>query len=193
MTIENHRNLYLVSDTHFSHKFCSNIRGFATTEEMNQTLIKNWNTKVSPADLVFHLGDFCFGNFNEWERIRKQLNGQIILIKGNHDKLQDTKIQPLFKSIHSSYLEIKVLDKDALNGKYQPITLSHYAMRTWNKQHYFSYSLYGHSHGNLPDDPNALSMDVGLDAVTPKYFPISYNQVKEILSKKTFKPVDHHK
>ena len=77
---------YFTSDTHFGHaniiKFCN--RPFKNVEEMNQKLIENWNSVVGPNDLVFHLGDFAFGGQPLWRYIREQLNGNIILIKGNH-------------------------------------------------------------------------------------------------------------
>ena len=79
--------IFFTSDTHFNHehilKFCN--RPFETLESMNETIINNWN-KVVPADgLVFHLGDFAWGDYNGWKKIRETLNGEIILIKGNHD------------------------------------------------------------------------------------------------------------
>ena len=73
--------------THFGHsniiQFCD--RPFASVEEMDYNLIKNWNEKVPPDGLVFHLGDFGWGGYQEYKKIRDQLNGKIILIKGNHD------------------------------------------------------------------------------------------------------------
>ena len=55
-------NIFFVADTHFFHKniikYCS--QPFLSITEMNETLIKNWNSKVSPGDIVFHLGDFAF-------------------------------------------------------------------------------------------------------------------------------------
>lgn len=72
--------------THFGHsniiQFCD--RPFASVEEMDYNLIKNWNEKVPPDGLVFHLGDFGWGGYQEYKKIRDQLNGKIILIKGNH-------------------------------------------------------------------------------------------------------------
>lgn len=62
-------------------------------------------------------------------------------------------------------------------------------MRTWNKSHYGNWQLYGHSHGSLPEN-DSLSMDVGVDP--NNYFPISFEQVSDRMSKKSFIPIDHH-
>lgn len=48
----------------------------------------------------------------------------------------------------------------------------------------------GHSHGSMPDDTNMLSCDVGVDCWN--YTPVSMEQLQVHMSKKTFKPVDHH-
>lgn len=53
---------------------------------MNEVLIENWNNTVSNNDIVFHLGDFCFGNHAFWKYIINRLNGKIHLIIGNHKK-----------------------------------------------------------------------------------------------------------
>ena len=52
---------------------------------MNEDLIKRWNSVVKPNDIVFHLGDFMFGNINRFWEFRSRLNGKIYLIHGNHD------------------------------------------------------------------------------------------------------------
>jgi calcineurin-like phosphoesterase family protein len=120
---------------------------------------------------------------------REQLNGNIVLIKGNHNKVQNGQIKNLFTLI-DKYLEIKVFDKD-VKDNWQSITMCHFAARLWNRCHYGTYHLYGHSHGSLYDDPNSLSIDVGVDC--HNFTRISYQQVKEIMSKKTFVPIDHHR
>ena len=78
--------IFFTSDTHFFHehiiKFCN--RPFKNAEEMNYKLIQNWNKKIPTDGLVFHLGDFGWGGYKEFKNIRDQLNGEIILIKGNH-------------------------------------------------------------------------------------------------------------
>jgi calcineurin-like phosphoesterase family protein len=70
------------------------------------------------------------------------------------------------------------------------IVMCHYAMRVWNRSHRGAWMLYGHSHGSLPDDPGALSIDVGVDC--HDYTPISHDDIGRIMAKKTWKPIDHH-
>ena len=80
------KNLY-ISDLHFNHfnilRFDS--RPYTTTEEMEDSLVKNWNSVVTNSDTVYHLGDFCWGKANEWCRLLDKLNGSKVMIKGNHD------------------------------------------------------------------------------------------------------------
>jgi len=61
-----------------------------------------------------------------------------------------------------------------------PVVLCHYAMRTWDRSHYGSYHLYGHSHGKL--ERHGWSMDVGVDCFD--FYPVSLRQVIEELNKK---------
>ena len=81
--------IWFSSDHHFFHnniiKYCN--RPFETVEEMNEALVKNWNSVVGPDDHVYHLGDFCFGNVEKWNWCLEpgRLNGHIHLILGNHD------------------------------------------------------------------------------------------------------------
>lgn len=171
--------VFFSSDHHFNHtniiKYCK--RPFSSAQEMDAILIKNWNDVVEPGDTVYYLGDFAFDNHPE--NYLNRLNGVKHLIKGNHDK--QPSIRQGWASIND-YREIRV--------EGQIIVLLHYAMRTWNKAHKGSFQLFGHSHNTLPDDPKALSIDVGVDA--HNYRPISFEQVKRIMAKKTFKPIDHH-
>lgn len=78
---------FFTSDTHFNHvailEYCQ--RPFASVEEMNEAMIKNWNEVVEPKDTVFHLGDVGLGQRHLLPSITARLNGFKILIKGNHD------------------------------------------------------------------------------------------------------------
>lgn len=80
--------IYLISDTHFNHKnilrYCN--RPFKSIEDMNSVLIENWNNVVSKKDTIYHLGDFAWGNKETVSKLLSKLNGNKILIKGNHDR-----------------------------------------------------------------------------------------------------------
>ena len=192
--MKNEKQIWFTSDTHFGHAnvIRFNKRPFKDVEQMDAILIKNWNSVVGYQDDVYHLGDFSLTSAERSLRILEQLNGRIHLIKGNHEKsvLEKSFTREKFAWI-KDYYELKVDDPDA-RGKHgqQSIVLLHYAMKVWNKSHHGSWHLYGHSHGSLPDDINSLSFDVGVDS--HDYFPISYDEVKRIMSKKEFKPIDHH-
>ena len=64
-------------------------------------------------------------------------------------------------------------------------------MRVWNRAHRGAWHLFGHSHGNLPDDPHALSWDVGVD--NNDYAPIHLDELAVIMARKVFRAVDHHR
>ena len=80
-------NVFFTSDLHFFHKNIIRFdnRPFTSVEEMNETLIRNWNRKVKKDDLVYILGDISWGNDEETCAIFARLNGRKVLIKGNHD------------------------------------------------------------------------------------------------------------
>ena len=93
--------IYLTSDTHFFHdnirRFCN--RPFSSLEDMDKTMIENWNKVVPQDGLVFHLGDFAWGGYQAWKKVREQLNGDIILIKGNHDRKNGPQSQQQYDGL----------------------------------------------------------------------------------------------
>jgi len=162
--------IYVTSDLHFNHsniiKYCN--RPFINTFEMNQKLINNWNSVVQRGDSVFVLGDFMFGRKAEHDAdyFLSNLNGNKILITGNHDKKEVINARG-WKEVHKTIYETEI------NGQY--IVMCHYPMRSWN--HFFrnSWHLFGHVHNKM--EPYGLSFDVGVDSWN--YMPISFDQVKE--------------
>ena len=168
--------IYFTSDTHFGHaniiKHCH--RPFSSVGEMDDAIIANWNKKVGPKDIVYHLGDFALvKSAGDLYKYVGRLNGHINLICGNHDKLGLVR-SANFRSVHSGF--ISITPEFGVN-----IVLCHYAMRTWYKSHYGYYHLYGHSHGNLPED-GSLSFDVGVDC--NDFTPLSLNKVIDRLNSK---------
>ena len=85
--------IYFIADTHFNHeniiKYCN--RPFKNTEEMNEYIIKKWNSVVKSEDIVYHLGDVGFGTIDELKKLLAKLNGTKILVMGNHDVRRSSK------------------------------------------------------------------------------------------------------
>ena len=179
------KNIFFTSDHHFGHKNIIKYsnRPFSSVEEMDAVMIERWNEKVKPNDKVYHLGDVALTSVNRLNDILSQLNGKIYLIKGNHEKTAEA-CHGRFEWI-KDYHELIVQDK-AFNKGRQLVVLFHYGMRVWNASHWGTYHLYGHSHGALPDNPNSLSFDVGVDC--HDFYPLSYEEVKVIMKQKDWSP-----
>lgn len=79
--------MWLIADTHFNHENIIEYTGrpFDNVNQMNQTIIDNWNAVVAPGDTVLHLGDFAMGK-DSVQGLVNSLNGNIHLIIGNHDR-----------------------------------------------------------------------------------------------------------
>ena len=60
-------------------------RPFKDTTEMNEYIIKKWNSAVKEDDIVYHLGDVGFGTTEMLKELIGRLNGKKILLRGNHD------------------------------------------------------------------------------------------------------------
>lgn len=193
--------IFFTSDLHLNHaKICDlSDRPFKNVDDMNRVIIDNWNQMVTPEDDIYLLGDVAMGQRHLMGPLVKRLMGRIHLIKGNHDKLlmKDPENHKLFASI-SDLLEIDVPDSKAESGS-QTIVLCHYAITSWHDQHRDAWMLHGHSHGTLPSPTTMKRMDVGIDATAwrlgraPRsYRPLSYEEIREYMSHRTFEPVDNH-
>ena len=116
-------------------------RPFSTVEEMEHVLISNWNSTVTNEDTVYILGDFCWDKEPEWIRILDKLNGNKVLIRGNHDlKNISTKMKNKFADIK----DYKEIDD---NGR--TVIMCHYPILAY--KHSFDpnvFMLFGHVHNN---------------------------------------------
>ncbi|MFP4526717.1 MAG: metallophosphatase, partial [Bacteroidales bacterium] len=177
----NNQNVFFTSDTHFHHKniieYCN--RPFSSLKSMDETMMARWNNVVGPDDVIFHAGDFCFGNQESWKYLLNNLNGKKYLAIGNHDK----SVTPEeFVDVKQIFNIIIMGDEEVPPGG-QRITVCHYPMISWYQSHRGSWQLFGHVHGMLSGkgilSPNQL--DVGVDA--NHFSPISYDQVKAKITK----------
>lgn len=163
--------IFFTADTHFGHgsilRHCE--RPFANTYEHDRALIRNWNSVVPVDGTVYHLGD-CVWDKRFGVDILSELHGTICFVKGNHDKAMKGEVLELVTNL-GQYYELTVQDPD----NKQLIVLCHYPLESWNKKHWGSWCLHGHSHGKTPIMKNRI--DVGVDVWN--YKPVSYNQIKE--------------
>lgn len=98
--------VFFTADTHFGSERTLTLsrRPFKTVEEMDETLINNWNSVVGKDDIVWHLGDF--GNYD----VVKRLNGKINLIWGNYELNEFIKKYNIMESIKQDpYYQNKML------------------------------------------------------------------------------------
>lgn len=181
--------IYFTSDPHYDHfniiNHCN--RPFTSKNEMNQTLINNWNKVVTNDDITFILGDFCFGSKNAWKKYLDQLNGKKYLILGNHDRGNDIYHEG-FESV-DDIVQLSIYDNEL--EKYVILILCHYCLTTWPGQGKGALHCFGHSHTNpnvTTQSDNSIiskrplpSYDVGVD--NNNFTPISYDQLKVIFTK----------
>lgn len=176
-------SVFFTADLHCSH---GNIikhsrRPFANITEMDDTLIHNINALIQKNDTFYILGDLSWNEQATHKFLGRVNCNNIHYIRGNHEGGTKT-LEYQFKSCEN-YAEIII--------ESQRIVLCHYPLLSWRGMYRESWMLHGHCHGNLKDDPYARRIDVGVDCFN--YFPVSFDQIKEIMSKKKFKYVDHHK
>ena len=132
------RNLY-IADLHFNHansiRFDS--RPFSSVEEMNETILTNWNSAVKGDDTVYILGDMFWGRKDVCMDALRQMKGSKVLIRGNHDHLKTEAFCSAFEEI-ASYKEIT-------DGA-EHLVLCHYPIPCFNRHYYGWIHLYGHVH-----------------------------------------------
>ena len=137
--------IWLISDTHFGHtnviKYCN--RPFESSDEMDKTIIENWNNTIKKYDKVFLLGDVSFHTKERTKEIIQSLNGYKVLIKGNHDKRSnDFWLDCGFKEVGKYPIILNVNDRDLILS-HQPISVS------VDKGDFFNY--HGHVHNMIND------------------------------------------
>ena len=134
-------SVFLVSDTHFGHfgvcKFTRNdgvtkLRPWDTPEEMDEEMVKRWNETVSPNDKVYHLGDVVINR--KALKTLHRLNGDKVLIRGNHDIFRDDEYREYFRELRAYHV---------MNG----MILSHIPIHTESLGR-FGTNIHGHLHAN---------------------------------------------
>jgi calcineurin-like phosphoesterase family protein len=133
-------NIFLTSDTHFGHAgVCRFLRDDGTKlrpwddpDEMDEAMIENWNAVVKPKDKVYHLGDVVINR--KALKTMSRLNGEKVLIKGNHDIFKLEDYTPYFKDVRGYHV---------MDG----MILSHIPLHV-SALYRFGTNIHGHTHSN---------------------------------------------
>jgi calcineurin-like phosphoesterase family protein len=172
------RKIFVIGDTHFLHH---NIKKYCDRpDDYNTLIVKNWNSVVSENDLVIHLGDFSASvkvsdkkRFDILKKISNKLNGEKILIRGNHDYFDN--------SIYINELGFsKVLDflvfEDILFSHY-PLMVNEYTkkkekvkieeLKNIFKKQKCKKVIHGHTHQRNTDLENHINCSVEVINYTP--------------------------
>ena len=134
-------SVFLVSDTHFGHagvcRFMrddgvTKLRPWDNPEEMDEEMVKRWNETVKPTDKVYHLGDVVINR--KALKTLARLNGDKVLIRGNHDIFRDDEYRMYFRELRAYHV---------MNG----MILSHIPIHTESLGR-FGVNIHGHLHAN---------------------------------------------
>lgn len=134
-------SVFLYSDPHFGHqgvcKFMRNdgvtkLRPWDTAEEMDEHLVKVYNERVKPNDKIYFLGDVVINR--KALKILHRLNGDKVLIRGNHDIFRDDEYRTYFRELRAYHV---------MNG----LILSHIPLHPESLGR-FGTNIHGHLHAN---------------------------------------------
>lgn len=167
---------FMIADTHFGDGVKGIIgfekRPFRDEDDMIKRLIVNWNREVSSEDTVYHLGDVFWGlSDTKRKNIMKQLNGDKILVMGNHDRDKDMEY---WRNLGFS----KVYDVPILFNNF--FILSHEPLYMTQGPYV---NIFGHVHGNRAyKDFSETSFCVSVERLTMRYKPIEFEQIRKYIS-----------
>lgn len=213
ITLNKDQKIFFFSDPHYNHSnICSATttwknaedvtRKFDSLEQMNDTIVNNINSIAGQDDIVFCLGDWSFGGFDQIEKFRSRIICKNIhLVLGNHDhhiERNKEDIQSLFSSVQYfiPYLLIKreKVGNKGMMEKFE-LCLFHYPIASWIGMNDGVIHLHGHVH--LPEHQKTgkgRHLDVGLDGNNMK--PYSLEDVLVLVGNKPIRklelPSDHH-
>lgn len=131
-------------------------RPFKDVDEMTDSLIREWNSVVSPGDLVYHLGNFAWDPKTAQEALER-LNGQIWLLPGEYD---DAVMLLAKKGMLRS--GVKVINR-ILPLEVYKANLSYWPMEAWPGKQNGYYSIIGHPQKQFKSDPKKKRINMSID------------------------------
>ena len=161
--------IYFIADTHFGEDRIRRYenRPFESAKEMDEEIIRRWNTTVGGDDTVYVLGDFGADGYES--EILSRLNGRKILVKGNHDVKENGEYRSFgFDEVY----DLPVI----LDGFW---ILSHDALYVNENMPYAN--LFGHVH-NSPIVKDFSKQHYCVSLERTDYFPIAFSKIKRIIA-----------
>ena len=168
-------SVFLVSDTHFGHAgVCRFLRDDGTKlrpwddpAEMDEAMIAAWNDRVRPTDKVYHLGDVVI-NRRALATLGR-LNGDKVLIRGNHDIFRDTEYGQYFRELRAYHV---------MNG----MILSHIPVHEASLGR-FGVNIHGHLHYQRVKKARGVDARTGTvlysDEIDPRYWCACVEQLPD--------------
>jgi calcineurin-like phosphoesterase family protein len=179
--------IWFTADTHFGHRGIINYceRPFLSVEEMDAELIRRWNMRVQQEDIIYHMGDFSFCGLTRTREILAQLNGEKILIRGNHDKhffRKDGSLKDLrFARVWDSFTLIIAPRTEIVMSHYPYRGVHDLEGRDFSEQQIIdqgNYLIHGHVHRGWKQ--NGRMINVGVDVWN--YAPVSEEEIITLLN-----------
>jgi calcineurin-like phosphoesterase family protein len=167
--------IFFTADLHFGHEniiqHCN--RPFASADEMDAALVRNWNAVVGQKDEVYILGDFTMRPAVDAHRYLTTLNGRKYLISGNHDRFLKG-----FAPYMSDFVWVK--DYHVLNAGGKWLVLFHFPILEWYQFHRGAIHLYGHVHNSKTSAERVAALtgpafNVGTDV--NNFAPVSIDEI----------------
>ena len=168
--------VFLVSDTHFGHagvcRFTRNdgvtkLRPWDDPSEMDEHLVKVYNERVKPNDKIYFLGDVVI-NRKALSTLAR-LNGDKVLIRGNHDIFRDAEYRQYFRELRAYHV---------MNG----LILSHIPIHS-DSLGRFGCNIHGHLHANRVMKARGVDARTGeilySDEIDPRYHNVSVEQLPD--------------
>lgn len=181
--------IFYTSDLHLGHKNIIEYenRPYKSVEEMDADLIYKWNSKVGRKDDVYVLGDFSLKGVNQTLKYLNNLNGNIHLLKGNHDKAlkrNGFNYELNMINMYGPRIQYEGCYKH-MNDSGREVVLFHYPIMFWDGQDdRDSYHLHGHMHSTShggKQHPHPDAFNVGVDV--NNYYPVTLDELLERRSK----------
>lgn len=177
--------VWVTSDSHIGHnkEFVYASRGFESPEEMGEAIVRRWNYNVRDEDIVYVLGDVVMGSVDEGVELLSRLNGNLYIIRGNHDddkKIEKYMTAPNVVSANSWGELVKYRSTQFYMSHFPAVT-----MAPGEERKYPIWSLHGHTHQKTNFNENPHVYHVGMDShnCSPVLLEDIYNEMKGEIEK----------